>query len=113
MSGHTPGPWAWGTFGAGILVVPDGSDGIDKHRPICNLDPYPGFPIDDETACNANLIAAAPQLLDLLREVSGFLHGISVGAYSRNNMEQLAHELSSQGFVLIAKATNQQGNNHD
>lgn len=70
MSKHTEGPWAWGSFGAGVLVVqcnPDGSP--NKHRPICNLNSQYTFPLDVETVANANLISAAPALLEALQAV--------------------------------------------
>jgi hypothetical protein len=63
MSGHTPGPWS---------VYPE-TDGAE----ICAVDMAPGLPIrqivarpvrGDNWIANARLIAAAPELLEALRE---------------------------------------------
>lgn len=54
MSGHTPGPW-----------VHDGKCGVFDERkrdPICNTD----YCCQQEDKANANLIAAAPDLLGAL-----------------------------------------------
>lgn len=60
---HTPGPWSLrhgGRHDGDRLVTSGGSD-------ICRMD---GGPNDDsETLANARLIAAAPELLDALRNL--------------------------------------------
>lgn len=61
MSGHTKGPWTVGTDS----VVYD-----ERHRdPICDA----AFRSDEVSLANANLIAAAPDLLEALELVSAEL----------------------------------------
>lgn len=97
---HTPEVWVWGTFGAGLLVVrchPDGSP--DKHRPVCNLRTQYTYPLDKETVANANLITAAPELLEALLAN----HQWHLGHDDHDGYP--GSELEAQNIAAIAKAT--------
>lgn len=63
---HTPGPWriSWGRNGTYPLAVDNGS---------ANVVTSFGRPSNPEARANAHLIAAAPELLDVLKTfVAGF-----------------------------------------
>lgn len=62
---HTPGPWAFGSFG-NLLVIPVIDGQPCKYGPICDLGPQ-HFPSDTEAYANASLIATAPELLSELQ----------------------------------------------
>lgn len=72
---HTPGPWTLETVPTQVGVChkvgpfPGKREG-DKPRHACLYADYPstGNPSDDELLANARLIAAAPELLEALRE---------------------------------------------
>lgn len=59
MSGHTPGPWYSTDACQYFVIAPDGA-------PVCAIIPrlYRGV-------ANRNLIAAAPELLAMLKEITG------------------------------------------
>lgn len=66
MTEHTPGPWVMRTWGSTSCVMTEGNDTIA---------------INIENEADARLIAAAPEMLELLRECcQGFLlpHGVSL-----------------------------------
>jgi hypothetical protein len=65
---HTPGPWAFGSFGR-LLVVPVIDGVTHKHDPVCDLGPQ-HFPSDSAAYSNAELISVAPDMLALLREAA-------------------------------------------
>jgi hypothetical protein len=80
--GHTPGPWAVGESGFNVYylnpLIEAGDDNIDDPRHdsvICDTrniaypPAYSGIP-DEETAANARLIAAAPDLLAALKAIT-------------------------------------------
>ena len=62
MSGHTPGPWT--KLGAYMY-------GRDGQWPITEVQYGKRDPVEDDA--NANLIAAAPDLLEALEAVQAFL----------------------------------------
>jgi hypothetical protein len=61
MSKHTPGPWGWHDDD---LVAADFTTVIDCHEGVS-----PDVP-DGERIANKNLIAAAPELLEALKDVT-------------------------------------------
>ena len=63
MSKHTPGPWE-----VGINAVITTSDGTKVASAVCAIAPPPEFA---EVAANARLIAAAPEMLETLKDVYG------------------------------------------
>lgn len=67
MSAHTPGPWRW------VGPFLDASDLVSDHGPIIEYQSYEGQSFagtsDAQDEANARLIAAAPELLEALREV--------------------------------------------
>ncbi len=94
MSGHTPGPWV---INHAQLDVGEGKLSIEAE------DGYFIAQVDEGHAQNGNasLIAAAPELL----EMAIFLEDALEDGHWQNTKAALRK--------LIAKATNQQGNNHD
>lgn len=73
MSAHTPGPWTFGIcleagrFGGGFEVRSATAAGATKQWPlvICHRAPFPDRVAEMEA--NARLIAAAPELLDVVK----------------------------------------------
>ena len=69
MTKYTPGPWEFETVGIwndGVLV--------NESRAVCHISGYPICWIQDRkneerTLANANLIAAAPDLLEVLQVI--------------------------------------------
>lgn len=80
MSGHTKGPWVWKDMGYfyelvgsdGETICDDGSAGGEYGSVI---DPTGG---SDSDKANARLIAAAPDLLEALRRVDGFMADMAI-----------------------------------
>lgn len=63
MSAHTPGPWGIDT--GGDVIRSDGTTLLTREEPSgCSL---------EETFANANLAASAPELLEALRDVLGWI----------------------------------------
>jgi hypothetical protein len=64
MSKHTPGPWIWGNNYKGLY-------GADPHNAVLDYAGYEGMWLagveSDRAQANARLIAAAPELLEVLR----------------------------------------------
>jgi hypothetical protein len=65
MSNHTPGPWQAFHHSAGIGVTAKG-----KYADVAHCSGFDSKRTRDEELANAALIAAAPDLLALLKEVS-------------------------------------------
>ncbi len=93
MSGHTPGPWRWlgpsliGDHGRRPAILCGGQAGVVTRGEDGRLRPIEG---DDP---NARLIAAAPDLLEALKET---YHG---------SVERDDHiEISKEGFGLLCSA---------
>lgn len=86
MSGHTPGPWR--------LCYDGQIDGPDGKR-ICafDWDSYKEFNASNNAA-NARLIAAAPELLELLKGVAAIAHSGGLAGMSE-----------SEALAAIRKAT--------
>jgi len=75
MSGHTPGPWETAPFGAGVLVGPQTPAGIG------NVAVAYGEHINPDSAANARLIAAAPDMFEALRLCLAVLPGLEVRSW--------------------------------
>ncbi len=67
MSKHTPGPWKFGHWGDDFWVGADGYDGRKVARVTWGM----GEEVEEGRE-NARLIAAAPDLLEALREAVEF-----------------------------------------
>ena len=97
---HTPGPWHVGQMnGEGSIFAAEGrmrygNDGTMLY-PICNVIDYNG-----DQAANARLIAAAPELLDLLKECT---KRISHYATMPHALPE-SHKLAADIRAAIAKA---------
>jgi hypothetical protein len=83
VSEHTPGPWEY--LGHARVQTAD-----DKKTPIANFNFFAA------TEANARLIAAAPELLELLREAAD---------YTRHPDYDWPVEFSRRVDAAIAKAT--------
>lgn len=67
MSKHTPGPWTWGAHNHGLY----GSNA----EPVLQWEPYEGMwlsGLEGKADINARLIAAAPDLLETLKDLCSF-----------------------------------------
>lgn len=103
MSGHTPGPWSV-SLGDLVRVTAAGPKGGHHPVVVCGvhrIGKHLGVERAGEVEANANLIAAAPDLADvvrafLLNRASITTHEPFQGALSR---------LFSMAEVAIAKAT--------
>jgi len=120
MSAHTPGPW---TFELDVVdegdinVFRDGppEEGIPG-RPICSVDvrevpEQTEMPSREEALANARLIAAAPELLRLLKKASGAvdeIHAQEIGCPDCTSPREMDGELpcdfSKAIDAAIAKA---------
>ena len=90
---HTPGPWK----------IERGYSTIIKSIGPCVPDEYAGSAWLEVSESDARLIAAAPDLLDELRECRDLL--MCVETCSRNNFETLAAERIAALNAIDAKAT--------
>lgn len=93
MSKPTPGPWE-------IRQLPSANFfiyGIDKKNPICGVSYVP----DGEA--NANLIAAAPELLEALKAYQEFIKGADFSG-APDEVQCKAAALNWQASVAIANA---------
>lgn len=90
MSGHTPGPWAMNPVLARVDAMP-------SLLPVCQL----LWPTDErpeaETEANARLIAAAPELLEALKECADRLE-----IHIKHSEDLVAH---MRAVAVIRKAT--------
>lgn len=64
---HTPGPWRIGT------APPNGEQAIGTIRGMMVAVATTGVGMEEETLANASLIAAAPELLEALQDVTTML----------------------------------------
>ena len=75
MTGHTPGPWrvdstvSLGAYGVWTAYsTHPGYDGAGYESPICSMNPAEQLIPREQRDANARLIAAAPELLEALKE---------------------------------------------
>lgn len=95
---HTPAPWKAIKADRGYIIT------NEEHAYDIAVVRDVATKFDNES--NAQLIAAAPELLSELQECRDLLS--SLGAISRNNFENLAMERLDAITMLIAKATGEQ-----
>lgn len=101
MSKHTPGPWErepGGYDGLPTIV----STAVDEQECICNLYQRGSSPYeqDDVTDANARLIAAAPDLLDVLQWWDE-----QMGDDKCDDMGVLLRNMTMKVHAAISKAT--------
>ena len=78
---HTPGPWyeAQDEHDPDILMVTTKERTEQNYAPIANIDVQFSLAFDEEQRANARLIAAAPDLLDALRDMVSDRNELSEG----------------------------------
>ena len=104
MSKHTPGPWSWWTS-CSFRRLSARNDGDVLHAVIQRSDGHPDirFPNGGPEGPDARLIAAAPDLLEALRELADDIDArFDMGSASTN--PNLRHAVTS-ARAAIAKAT--------
>jgi len=84
---HTPGPWRRSSYGFQVL-------GNNNHVSVCHLDGKQGEEIQ---MANAQLIAAAPEMLKSLIELRNYF-----GEHDKSITE---HKMFAIADVVIKKAT--------
>ena len=108
MSEHTPGPWA-GRFNGHFWRVCDAKDlpvalGAASNTVFCDCRFAPVRMPDSESAANARLIAAAPDLLDVLQALLSSLDDDDeanvTGMFSSET-----HALIGRGRRAVRRAT--------
>lgn len=99
---HTPGPWAhsdaWkrpSTYGPCI--------GPDDASPVCIMTGYHGL---DITEANARLIAAAPDMLDVLQKIEAVM---SIVPPRNSTAEYMEHLRLARATIAKATGEQQQG----
>lgn len=75
MSKHTPGPWFINNYNAQIDADAFGN------KPVCQLLWPTAIRSENETLANARLIAAAPELLEVLKECRKMYGGFAGSAH--------------------------------
>lgn len=100
MSAHTPGPWSWWTS-CGFRRLSATFDGDVLHAVIQRSDGHPDihFPNGGPEGPDARLIAVAPELLAMVRELDAWL------AFRPDLTSREEH---AKVKALIAKATGEQ-----
>jgi len=87
---HTPGPWETQSFGNGEAVVIANGSNRDDVACICSVAGGLGTVLEDnrdyESEANANLIAAAPELLEACKTAYNCLCNPIDGAQSDINL---------------------------
>jgi hypothetical protein len=78
---HTPGPWAVGTRDTADNTLAIGDGG--KASPLAYVSPRPFY--DDTQEANARLIAAAPEMYEILQSIAspGINHGAARALIAR------------------------------
>lgn len=110
-SGHTPGPWVSYPSPKGHAInIHDGRDDtpfeLIAHVPLTEKTES-GIRFTDERLANARLIAAAPDMLQLISDVGRWLEiGLQKGQINRGTANRDG-DLVSQIRAVITKATSQ------
>ncbi len=98
MSEHTKGPWVYEAVKTscglchkvGPFPSPEYMRGIKKESHACIYDDYPPTGGSSELVANARLIAAAPELLDLVKLVHGSFGGGRTITFSDDDISEFA-----------------------
>lgn len=68
---HTPGPWKANIYDGGAFeIISESPKYVAPGMVVAGRNGYPGWGHAEESAANARLIAAAPDLLGLLEEIA-------------------------------------------
>lgn len=106
MSAHTPGPWVFGNWADKKQGEPDGASWVEIWSLQDGEDalPFVACKHQDQLA-NARLIAAAPELLEALKDMLE-VHGVRwEHVRADSSIPQSWVELSDKARAAIAKAT--------
>ena len=98
---HTPGPWAWKIegFDGYKLIAKDGTKVADDG----SADGEYGGWMNDPNEPNARLIAAAPDLLEALKDCLDWMDSLRASGDAGN--WDWDNDQYTQGIAAIAKAT--------
>jgi hypothetical protein len=105
---HTPGPWKLNTARMGDKLL-DWHIAADPHGsslPVCLSDKYSEFRNAEQEIANAHLIAAAPELLEALKDAVSMLDDLKFR--SDADQEGAVTEQIREANSAIAKATGDQ-----
>jgi hypothetical protein len=101
---HTPGPWKLVRLGRNLYVESDGPQAVDGRGPfVCDMQiDECAKPFRDSVEADANLIAAAPELLEALTGI------IEIGKRDMTNQKYDGYFKSAQAAIAKAKGQNVQ-----
>lgn len=107
MSAHTPGPWVvWSgdDYDDSLVIAgnPTGNPGGMRKLAFMSLDHKPNRVAINRAVADANLIAAAPELYEIVRKLAALRNGLQ---HSNSGAEYAATELAEKAEQLIAKVT--------
>lgn len=94
MSKHTPGPWRIATDMHGMGFTPVRGVEAADGKPVANCGEW------KDAQANAQLIAAAPELLDQLAQCLAVMRDYRTGLIDVSNLEGL-EQLEYAGHALI------------
>ena len=99
MSAHTPGPWIWGEDHTGLR-------GTGYDCEVLSYYDYEGMGLcGDRIDANARLIAAAPDMLDILTSIEAVILGGNQDDFDL--MLSVNSPIRNALYKAIAKATGQ------
>lgn len=87
---HTPGPWKIGEQYLGCRDIFAPAPGDEPTIEICSTS---GLPEEEDDIANANLIAAAPDLLNTLEWTLEQLNTLTTDAYSKGDDRMIRNRL--------------------
>jgi len=94
---HTPGPWAYRDSKiVAINVRPEWADEDDVDERVCVVDLY-GAMGGEDTAADARLIAEAPAMEDMLRDVLPYIKGSEVLAVVEARIRDILRRIDREG----------------
>lgn len=92
---HTPGPWAvtgeMDRIHGGEVILPNNGSNTSPIAVVCDFNRYDR---DAERQANAQLIAAAPEMLELLAQLTAYL-------YATNNPAALPQDWHNARALLM------------